>query len=141
VAIPGSNTRLGLTARQWIKEIDLSWLGGKKQPAPEALRTLQSVDKKTFKQREHEMFRPWIKGLIPTVDPDGKALSNLQQAELLDFCEQHQAQFLTTCKSLEVEDALMAARISDPKRRPQRSDGIDLMHAIIALAYCDVFLA
>jgi hypothetical protein len=39
-----------------------------------------------------------------------------------------------------VEDALTAVRTANPRRKPQRSDGIDLMHAVIALAYCDYFL-
>ena len=35
---------------------------------------------------------------------------------------------------------MTAARIATPTRKPQRSDGIDLMHAVVALAYCDLFL-
>ena len=44
------------------------------------------------------------------------------------------------CKSLHVEDALSAARVATSTRKPQRSDGIDLMHAVIAVAYCDYFV-
>ena len=39
-----------------------------------------------------------------------------------------------------VEDALTRARTAAAGRKPQTSDGIDLMHAVVALAYCDYFL-
>jgi len=136
----GSRARVGLTARTWIDGIDLSSLGKLKHLAPAALSSLQTIDKKAFGERQHEIFGAWIKGLIPAIDPEGKALSVAQRIDLLNFCEKHQDQFLAACKSLAVEDALTTARISDLNRKPKPTDGIDLMHSVIALAYCDIFL-
>jgi hypothetical protein len=136
----GPLTRIGLTARRWIDGVNFKRLDESKQLAPNALKILQAVGKKTFKARQREIFRPRIKALIPKSDPDGKLLTRAQRLELLDYCEQHQKQFFAACKSLNVEDALTAARVAVPDRKPQRSDGIDLMHAVIALAYCDFFL-
>ena len=59
---------------------------------------------------------------------------------MLDFCEVHRDTFFATCKAIAVEDALTGPRIADDKRKPQRSDAIDLMHSVMALAYCDYFL-
>jgi len=86
------------------------------------------------------VFRAWIKGLIPELDPDRKPFTVTQQAELLAWCEARRDAFFDACPSLAVEDALTAARTDDPRHNPQRSDGIDLMHTVIALAYCDYFL-
>jgi hypothetical protein len=120
----GTQTGIGLTPRGWI----------------DGLRRLQAVDRKAFKRRQNEVFRAWINGLIPTLDPDGKPFTVTQRAELLTWCEARQKAFYDACPSLAVEDALTAARTANPGRKPQRSDGIDLMHTVIALAYCDYFL-
>jgi hypothetical protein len=104
------------------------------------MKILQKIDAKTFKKRQHEIFRPWIKGLIPLVGPDGRALPVARREELLDHCEKNQGRFFAACRSLAVEDALTATRIANPARNPQRSDGIDLMHTVIALSYCAHFL-
>jgi hypothetical protein len=57
----------------------------------------------------------------------------------VDYCDQEQP--FAVCKSLQVEDAPTAGREPIPvNRKPQRSAGIDLMHAVIALAYSDYFL-
>ena len=39
-----------------------------------------------------------------------------------------------------VENAMTRARTTTAARNPQSSDGIDLVHAVVALAYCDYFL-
>jgi hypothetical protein len=136
----GRDTRIGLTPRQWIDGVDFNRINKNKVLAPSALSTLQSADPKVFRKRQQEIFRRWIDNLLPDIGPDEKALSKNQKAELLDYCENHKPQFLKACKSLATEEALTAARVSTPKRKPQKSDGIDLMHAAVALAYCDYFL-
>jgi hypothetical protein len=138
--LAGSHAQVGLTARGFIERTDFAGIEKQKELAPDALRRLQAVDRKTFKARQHEIFRPWIKNLIPATDPEGKALSIAQTTELLTFCEAHRDRFLSACPSLAVEDALTLARTADSRRKPQRSDGIDLMHTVIALSYCDYFL-
>jgi hypothetical protein len=47
---------------------------------------------------------------------------------------------MLSCRTIAVDDALCEARISDPKRKPQESDGIDLAHAVMALGYCNYFI-
>jgi hypothetical protein len=136
----GTQTRIGLTPRGWIDGIDFVQVAQLKKLAPDALRRLQSVDRKTFRTRQSEVFKAWIKGLIPKFDPDGKPFTVAQREELLDWCEASQKAFFGACPSLAVEDALTAARTTDPRRKPRRSDGIDMMHAAIALPYCDYFL-
>jgi hypothetical protein len=49
-------------------------------------------------------------------------------------------QWIAGVDFLRVEDALTIARVANPDRVPQRSDGIDLMQSVMALAYCDLFL-
>jgi hypothetical protein len=132
--LAGAHAQVGLTARGFVERTDFAGIEKQKEPAPDALRRLQAVDKKTL------IFNAWIKNLIPPADPDGRPFSASQRAQLIDFCEAHRDQFLLSCRALAVEDAMTTARTADPRRKPQKSDGIDLMHAVIALAYCDYFL-
>lgn len=111
-----------------------------KKLAPTALRQLQTHGAKKIAERQDEIFRKWIEGLLPSVDPEGRAFSKAKLLELLEFCEKSRATFYAACPALAVEDALTRARTATATRNPQRSDGIDLMHAVVALAYCDYFL-
>lgn len=138
--LSGTKARVGLTAREFIDGTDFKRIDELKKLAPEALRQLQLVDRKTFKTRHRDIFKAWIKNLIPTTDPDGKLLSVDQRAELIEYCATHEGQFFEACPSLTIEDAMTVARTADPRRKPQNSDGIDLMYTVIALAYCDYFL-
>jgi hypothetical protein len=136
----GAQARIGLTARGWIAGIDFARIDHPKDLAPNALKILQAVDPKDFKKRQDDIFKPWIRGLIPTIGPDGRGLPVVRREELLDHCLNNQDRFFAACRSLAVEDALTAARVANRQRSPQRSDGIDLMHSVIALSYCDHFL-
>jgi hypothetical protein len=135
-----SRPRVGITPRAWIDGIDFKNIEEKKKPSPDALNRLQAIDAKTFKRRHGEIFKPWIRPLIPAVDPSGKLLSAAARTELLDHCAANQEAFMAECPSLAVEDALTAARTADRKRKPKTSDGIDMMHTVVALSYCDHFL-
>jgi hypothetical protein len=135
----GAQTRIGLTARQFIRETDFASLCPLKRLSPDALRTFQSADPKTRKGKEKEIFDTWIGSSIPDRDPDGRALTISEKADLLAFCWQHNRQFFVECRCLAVEDALTTARTSDARRQPTESDGPDLQHAAVALAYCDIF--
>jgi hypothetical protein len=138
--LAGPKTHIGLTARQWIQGIDYARIEKLKEYAPNALKILQTVDKKSFKAKQKAIFKKWIGPLIFDVGPDGKPLTLKCKGAILDYCEKHQKEFFAVCKSLHVEDALTDARVANPGRNPQHSDGIDLMHAVIALAYCDYFV-
>jgi hypothetical protein len=136
----GPQARFGLTAREFIREIDFASLQPLKRLSPQALLTLQGADRKTLKIKDKEMFDAWIAPSIPDRGPDGRALTAAQKEELLAFCWQHRTQFLVECRCL-VEDALTRARTSDPGRNPTESDGPDPQHAAVALAYCDLFFS
>jgi hypothetical protein len=104
----GNANAVGLTKRGWIDGTDFTRVAKLKELAPDALRRLQAVDRKTFRTRQNEVFKAWIKGLIPKFDPDEKPFTPAQQADLLDWCEARQTAFFGACPSLAVEDALTA---------------------------------
>jgi hypothetical protein len=137
----GSHTRIGLTARQFIRGIDFAALQPVRRLSPDALRTLQGADRKVLRAKKREIFDAWIAPLIPDRGPDGRALTIAEKAELLASCWAGRKQFLAECPCLAVEDVLTTARTADPTRNPTDSDGPDLQHAAVALAYCDVFFS
>ena len=136
----GSKTRIGLTPTQWINGVDFPKYDAYKKLAPTALRQLQAQGAKKIAERQDEIFRKWIEALLPKVNPEGHAFSNAELSGFLAFCEKNQAVFYAACPAIAVEDALTRARTATAARNPQNSDGIDLMHAVVALAYCDYFL-
>ena len=133
----GAQTHIGLTICQFIRETDFSGLPPLKRLSPEALRTLQGANR--TKEKEKKTFEAWLAVSIPDHAPDGRAFTVSEKAELVEFCWQHRKQFFAECRCLAVEDALTTARTSDARRNPTESDGPDLQHAAVALAYCDVF--
>jgi hypothetical protein len=135
----GELTRVGLTARQFIDETDFSMLRAEKRHTPAALKTLQAADKSLLRAKEKEMFEAWIAPNIPDVGSDGRTLNIDQKFELLQFCYAKRKQFLSECPAIAAEDALFAVRTRDPRRNPTESDGADLQHAVVGLAYCDIF--
>lgn len=135
----GRYTRIGLTPAQFIAETDFEMLEREKYRAPAALNTLQSADRSRLKEVERPMFEAWIQGLIPEADPAGRLLKQAVKADLLAHCWDKKAEMLSECRALSVEDALSIARTADPKRKPTESDGIDLHHAVVGLAYGTIF--
>jgi hypothetical protein len=133
--LAGASAQVGLTARSFIERTDFAGIERQKKLAPSALSTLQAVDRKTFKSRQDEVFKRWIENLIPAAGPGGKLLSIKEKAELINYCYAYRNEFFSACPALAVEDALTAARTANPNRKPQTSDGIDLMHTVIALEY------
>jgi hypothetical protein len=136
----GSQTRIGVTPRQWIDTIDFQRYAPSKQLAPTALRQLQTLGSKKVAERQDEIFEKWIAGLLPTLLPDGSACSKADLSDFSKFCLENQAAFYDACPAMAVENAMTRARTSAASRNPQNSDGVDLMHAVVALAYCDYFL-
>jgi hypothetical protein len=136
----GYQTRIGLTPRQWIDGVNFKRFDKSKDLAPTALRQLQTLGAKKVAQRQDEIFRNWIQGLLPTIRPDGNALSKGEIEEMSKFCEDNQAAFYAACPAMAVENAMTRARTTAATRNPQKSDGIDLMHAVVGVAYCDYFV-
>jgi hypothetical protein len=62
-----------------------------------------------------------------------------EKEALLQFCYERKKEFLAACRAIAAEDALSVARTSDPRRNPTESDSADLQHAVIGLAYADIF--
>jgi hypothetical protein len=136
----GAKTEIGLTPRGWMNSLPLERLRSKKSLAPNALRTLQGWGAKRVKEKQAAIFRAWIEKKIPDRSPDGKVLSMTEKAALLDFCVARKKAFFSACPALAVEDELMLARTANRRRNPTNSDGEDLFHGVMALAYCDAFI-
>ncbi len=136
----GSETRIGLTPTQWINGVDFRKYDEHKKLAPTALGQLQTNGAKKNAKRQYEIFRKWIEGVLPKVNREGRAFSKAELLEFLAFCAGNQVAFYAACPAMAVEDALTRARTATAGRKPQTSDGIYLMHAVVALAYCDYFL-
>jgi hypothetical protein len=134
------NPRVGITTRQFIAGIDFASLAPFKKLSPNALKTLQTVDKRLLRVNQEKLFRAWIGPSIPVRDPNDRVLTDKEKLDLLDCCWEHEREFLAACPSLAVEDALTTERIRNARRNPQESDGADLQHAVVGLAYTDAFL-
>jgi hypothetical protein len=96
----GAQARIGLTPRQWIAGVAFTRYSGLKDLAPTALRILQGLGNKAIAKRQREIFKAWIEPYIPTVGPDGKALSTVQRAALLDYCEAHRERFSSVYRTV-----------------------------------------
>lgn len=134
-----SKINFGMTARQLVRGLDHTMLDPLRTLSPNALRDLQTADKEVVRGLQRGMFVAWLNGLMPRFDPDGQAVGTERRKELVEFCYQRQAQFLKECPALGVEDALTTARTANARRNPTESDGPDLQHAAVAMAYCDIF--
>ena len=132
--------RIGLTAEQFIRDLDYNKINELKRLSPKSQATLKATDERTLKKKDREFFTGWIGQSIPPRDPDGKCFSNNERAELAEFCWQCRSEFRVACPSRAVEDAVTTDRTNDRKRKPTESDGPDLMHITVGMAYCDIFL-
>ena len=135
----GHLTRIGLTAQQFVEGTDFGLLKREKAATPAALRTLQGAESAKLREVEKQMFDAWIRGLIPDVDPSGRLLKRTEMQELREFCWSNKTEFLKGCRAVAAEDALSIVRTSNPQRNPTESDGIDLQHAVVGLAYGAMF--
>ncbi len=136
----GAKTHIGVTMEAVVAGLAGVDFKQHKQQSPRALAFLQQVPKQDWKKRQREVFGAVMTGVVPDVDPTGRALRKSEQQELIDYCWDNRTEFMVSCPTIAVDDALCEARISDPKRKPQESDGIDLAHAVMALGYCDYFI-
>jgi hypothetical protein len=136
----GSQTRLGLTARRYIAELNIGRVNMRRASAPTALRTLQRAGSKDIAKLDERIFRERLQPLLPPTTPDGRPSKVVERHALVNFCWQNRSGLLATSPALAVEHALRKTRTRDPARNPQASDGPDLMHMVMALAYCDFFV-
>jgi hypothetical protein len=138
--VVGFRTRIGVTPRQWIDSTNFKRFDPSKELAPTALRQLQTLGAKKVARRQDEIFRRWIQALLPTLRPDRTGFLKGEIDGMSKFCEDNQAAFYAACPAMAVENAMTRARTAAATRNPQKSDGIDLMHAVVAVAYCDQFV-
>jgi hypothetical protein len=103
------------------------------------LRRLQAVDRKTFKARHRDIFKAWIRNLIPGADPGQAVLGQPKGGSWSTTVTRIAMNFFHRAHPWLSRTHWLALGISRARRR-LRSDGIDLMHTVIALAYCDHFL-
>lgn len=136
----GAKTHIGVSMEAVVAGLDSLDFKQQKQQSPRALAFLQQVSKQDWRKRQHEVFPAVMAGVVPDVDPTGRPLRKDEQEDLIDYCWDNRAEFMQACPTIAVDDALCEARISDPKRKPKESDGIDLAHAVMALGYCDYFI-
>jgi hypothetical protein len=111
-----------------------------KQQLPRALAFLQQVQKRDWKKRQREVFGTVMTGVVANGDPTGRPLRKAEQRDLIDYCWDNRIEFISAYPTIAVNNALCEAGISDPKHKPQKSDGIDLAHAVMALGYCNYFI-
>lgn len=135
----GGLTRIGLTAQQFVDGIDFELLKRERAATPAALRTLQSAESAKLREVAKQMFDAWIEGLIPDLGPSGRLLKKSKKEGLREFCWKNKTGFLAGCRAMATEDALSVVRTSNPQRHPMESDGIDLHHAVVGLAYGTMF--
>jgi hypothetical protein len=137
--LSGPLTVIGETPKQFISGIDFETLNPLKKLSPAAQTTLKAVDRAALKRKEPEIFTGWIGQSVPLWAPDGKPFTREERADLAGWCYERRKQFLWECPSLAVEDAITADRSRDRARKPIETDGPDLEHTAVGLAYCDIF--
>lgn len=138
--LSGRDARIGLTARQFIRELDYNFLDPLKKLSPHAQVTLKAASQALLKAKDREVFVSWLMASVPQTGPDGRLLAVAQRTELANFCYVNRDQFLNACPAMAVEDALTTDRTRDRTRKSTESDGLDGQHTVVALAYCDIFL-
>ena len=92
-------------------------------------------------QIQRQVLRAWFGSLIPLRGPDGRVLSVSDRERVLELFVESPEQVFNTSPAILAEDVLTGVRASMGNRRPRLQDGMDLMHAILPLAYCDAFIS
>ncbi len=136
----GTAVRLGLTPRVFIDEFDYTGHEPLRDLATNAQTTLRAAKPDFVKAKAKEMFCAWMDVSIPAFDPDGHRLVGIRRNAALEFCYQNAKQLYTECPAMAVEDEIVIARRQPPFTKLAKSDAADMNHAIVALAYADIFL-
>jgi hypothetical protein len=68
-------------------------------------------------------------------------LKRAKRRRHIDYCEQHQEWLFAVANRYKSRTRVRLAVSPIPiNRKPRRCAGVDFMHTVIALAYCDYFL-
>jgi hypothetical protein len=68
-------------------------------------------------------------------------LKRAKRRRHIDYCEQHQEWLFAAANRYKSRTRVRLAVSPIPiNRKPRRCAGVDFMHTVIALAYCDYFL-
>ena len=100
---------------------------------------MKNADPAALKSKEPKIFTDWIFELVPLWAPNGKILTRDERADMAAWCFDRREQFFLECPLIAVEDAITTDRVRDRTGRPKESDGPDMQHAVVGLAYCDIF--
>jgi hypothetical protein len=136
----GTPVRIGLTPRVFIDEFDYTGHEPLRDLATNAQTALRAAKPHLVKAKAKEMFCAWMDVSLPAFDPDGHRLIGIRRNAALEFCYENAKQLYTECPAMAVEDEIEIARRKPPFTKLAKSDAADMNHAIIALAYADIFL-
>jgi hypothetical protein len=90
---------------------------------------------------EFELHRRWFRQMMPDRGTDGRTLSLAGLDALAQtFAADRQAVF-DACPAIWSESAVTDIRANVGGRTPKIQDAIDLMHAVLPLAYCDALIS
>jgi hypothetical protein len=90
---------------------------------------------------ELELHRQWFRSLMPDRGPDDRALLRAALDSVAERLAGERSPVFRACPAIWSEGALADVRANVGGRKPQIQDGIDLMHTILPLAYCDAFVS
>lgn len=109
---------------------------------PQVLRGLQEARRNgtLTPEIDEETLRRWLKPCIPNVGPDGQPIDIVRFVEVLEVCVRQFKDLLAHCPCMQAEILFEDYRTGDSRRNPQPQDGPDLMHAVVAVSYCDAFV-
>jgi len=113
-----------------------------KKNTPKALSTLQKAKKRGhYNAKLMEVVdRLRFSKLIPTLSYDSSPISEDEKKDILEFLMTKRKVLRKNSPCLAVEGVISDFRVSNPKRKPEEQDAIDLQHSVPALAYADYFV-
>jgi hypothetical protein len=88
-----------------------------------------------------QILRRWFAGLMPLRGPDNRVLSVSDRERVLEGFTDSPERVFEHCPAMSTEGALADIRANMGARKPRLEDSMDLMHAIVPLAYCDAFVS
>jgi len=113
------------------------------EQATQALRGLQEARQNgtLTPEIDEETLRRWLKPCIPNVGPEGQPIEDIVRfVEVLEICVRQYKDLLAHCPCMQAEILFEDYRTGDSRRNPRPQDGPDLMHAVVAVSYCDAFV-
>jgi hypothetical protein len=90
---------------------------------------------------QKQVLREWWRKLLPERSSDGKFIPLAERERMLDLLTDNPNLVFKGCPAIRVEDSLTDVRANMGGRKPRIEDSMDLMHAIVPLAYCDALVS